>query len=302
MKGDIQVEKIHAYTGHEDCIYTLERHTSQTFFSSGGDGKVILWDLEVPDTGKMVAKVPSSVYALKYLEDVDQLVVGQNYEGIHVLDLASKKEMGSVKFTEQAIFDIQADEGHLYAGTGDGEIVVFDRSDLTVKWKVKHSDKSVRTILLVADRVLAGYSDNFIRSYDRHTGGLLDEVEAHKISVFSLALDTRSRYLLSASRDAHYKVWDPTSLEMKLDVPAHMYAINHIAFSPDGQHFVTCSMDKSIKVWDSDTFKLKKVIDKARHAGHGTSVNKLLWTDYHDYLISGSDDRSISVWNIKFGR
>ena len=32
------------------------------------------------------------------------------------------------------------------------------------------------------------------------------------------------------------------------------------------------------------TFKLLKVIDKSRHAGHGTSVNKLLWTDYQDQL------------------
>ncbi|HEU5146590.1 MAG TPA: WD40 repeat domain-containing protein, partial [Chryseosolibacter sp.] len=41
-------------------------------------------------------------------------------------------------------------------------------------------------------------------------------------------------------------------------------------------------------------------IDRARHAGHGTSVNKLLWTQYQDELLSASDDRSISVWQIIF--
>jgi hypothetical protein len=40
-----------------------------------------------------------------------------------------------------------------------------------------------------------------------------------------------------------------------------------------------------------------KVIDKARHAGHGTSVNKLLWTP--NRLLSASDDRSISAWDIE---
>jgi WD40 repeat protein len=59
-------------------------------------------------------------------------------------------------------------------------------------------------------------------------------------------------------------------------------------------------MDKSIKVWDSEKLKLLKVIDRARHAGHGTSVNKVLWTSYQNQLLSASDDRTISVWNINF--
>jgi WD40 repeat protein len=57
-------------------------------------------------------------------------------------------------------------------------------------------------------------------------------------------------------------------------------------------------MDKSIKVWDLEELKLLKVIDKARHAGHGTSVNKLLWNT--NMLLSASDDRSISAWDMEF--
>jgi WD40 repeat protein len=72
-----------------------------------------------------------------------------------------------------------------------------------------------------------------------------------------------------------------------------------LLFSPDGKYFATASMDKSIKVWDTTAMKLLKVIDKARHAGHGTSVNKLLWTAFNNQLISTSDDRSISVWDIQ---
>jgi WD40 repeat protein len=78
-----------------------------------------------------------------------------------------------------------------------------------------------------------------------------------------------------------------------------MYAINHIEYSPDGSYFATCSMDKSVKIWSAKDFQLLKVIDKARHAGHGTSVNKLFWSSYMDQLVSCSDDRTISVWNVK---
>ena len=59
-------------------------------------------------------------------------------------------------------------------------------------------------------------------------------------------------------------------------------------------------MDKSIKIWDAREYKLLKVIDKARHAGHGTSINKLWWSEYENLLVSASDDKKISVWNLVY--
>jgi WD40 repeat protein len=58
-------------------------------------------------------------------------------------------------------------------------------------------------------------------------------------------------------------------------------------------------MDKSIKIWDSTTFRLLKVLDKSRHAGHGTSVNKVLWLAIDEVLITCSDDRTLGIWSIK---
>jgi len=83
-------------------------------------------------------------------------------------------------------------------------------------------------------------------------------------------------------------------------VVGHIYTINDSSFSPDGKHFVTCSMDKTVKVWDAATLKLLKVIDKARHAGHGTSVNKVFWSSFNNQVISCGDDHTISIWNISF--
>ena len=99
------------------------------------------------------------------------------------------------------------------------------------------------------------------------------------------------------------KIWsieDKKVLYLIEDIVAHMYAINHINYHLNGHYFVTCSMDKSIKIWDAHTFKLTRVIDKGRYAGHGTSVNKLLSMPNKNSLISCSDDRTISVWDINF--
>jgi WD40 repeat protein len=127
------------------------------------------------------------------------------------------------------------------------------------------------------------------------------EWKAHENSIFTLLYSSDGRTLFSGSRDARLKTWDVTNDYQKAaEVVAHLFAINHIDFSPDNKHFVTCSLDKSIKVWDLEEMKLLKVIDRARHGGHRTSVNKLLWTSHEEQLLSASDDRTISVWHIIF--
>lgn len=302
MKQPIQVQKYHTYTGHKDCLYTLERIDDQRFVSSGADGMVVLWDLQDLEKGKMIAKVSSSCYALSYDAGHDLLLVGQNFDGIHLIKVSESKELGSLQLNNAAIFDIQLDGEEAFIATGSGEIFHVHLAELRIISHFKASDESVRTLALTEDFLIAGFSDSFIRVYGRKKGlKLVTEFEAHKVSVFTLQVDQERGWLISGSRDAHFKVWQLGTFELVKDVVAHMYAINHISYSLDKLLFVSCSMDKSIKVWDAETFQLKKVIDKARHAGHGTSVNKTLWMPHKDLLVTCSDDRSIAVWEIKIG-
>ncbi len=300
----IEVNKVNTVGGHSDCVYTLEQGPRPNqFFSAGGDGVVALWDLNDMDNGRMIVKVPSSVYALCYYAERDVLIVGQNFDGIHLVDLAKKKEVGSISLGTSAIFDIKVIKDRIFVALANGEVHMLNIATLETEHVISASEMSARTIAISESlgHLTVGFSDNFIRVYSLVDFSLIKEIEAHKISVFTVQYSPDQRYLISGSRDAHLKIWDTQKgYELHESIVAHMFAINHLVFSPDGKHFVTCSMDKSIKVWDAETFQLLKVIDKARHAGHGTSINKVLWTNYNNLLLSASDDRSISIWDIKF--
>jgi WD40 repeat protein len=296
------VEKIDTFGGHRDCVYSLEKGPqSNQFFSTGADGLVVRWNLGRPDLGDLIAKVPASVYALAFHQPSSLLWVGQNYEGLHLIDPDKKQEVSSLKLTSAAIFDIKFYKSDAFVALSDGIVAIVDIEQLAVKKHLKASEQSARSIAInpVEREFAVGYSDNVVRIFDLTTYELKRIVTGHTNSVFTVAYSPDFRFLLTAGRDAHLKVWDVEKrYEAYQNIVAHMFAINNVVFSPDGTLFATASMDKAIKIWDAETYRLLKVVDRARHAGHGTSINKLLWMDYENQLLSASDDRTISVWKV----
>lgn len=298
----MNIRKVDTFSGHRDSVYTIiSDATDHGFYSAGGDGFVINWDLNKPDLGNLVARVGMSVYALALDKAANALWIGQNYEGIQVVDIVDNKVLKSSKITTAAIFDIQILGEKALIALGDGVIVVMDIPTFSVQKHIKVSTKSIRSIAVnpVAREFATGDSESNVHIFDMDDFKLKKTIQSHSNSVFSVKYSPDGSYLFTTGRDAHLKIWDVNdAYGMVTDIPAHMYAINDLAFSPSQQLFATCSMDKSIKIWDAGTFKLKKIIDRARHAGHGTSVNKLLWTTFENQLISCSDDRTISVWEV----
>ncbi len=300
----IDVQKLFTFDGHRDCVYSLESGEEKNIvYSTSGDGMIVRWNLNDPDNGELMAKMKNSVYSIHYRPEEQILIAGQNYEGIHFIDIKSKKEIGSVQISNAQIFDVKSHGNNVFVGSADGTLYILDWESRAFIKKIKLSDKSVRAIAVnerFGDLAL-GLSDNTIRILDLKTFEPKYLIHAHKLSVFSLAYDPLSGDLLSGSRDAHLKIWSPLDqYKLKESVVAHMYAINHISISPSLDYFLTCSMDKTIKVWDLKACKLLKVIDRSRYAGHTTSVNSVLWTGKPGEFLSCSDDRKISVWELHF--
>jgi WD40 repeat protein len=300
----INVQKLCSLDGHKDCIYSLESgQENNLFYSAGGDGMVVEWDLKSPDNGQLVANMKNSVYAIHFCHEEKLLIIGQNFEGIHLVDAVNKEEIGSLQISGAHIFDIKSYENKIFIASGDGTVYIVDQATLAFVKKVKLADKSIRTIAINKQlgEMALGLSDNTIRILDLDNYQQKYLINAHELSVFSISYNPLNNHLISAGRDAQIKSWnsfDHYGLEQS--VAAHMYAINSLSISPNMELFVSGSMDKSIKVWDLATFRLLKVIDKSRHAGHATSVNKVLWTNYKNQVVSCSDDKKISVWDLSY--
>ncbi len=298
------IQKIRNYTGHSQGIYTLaEGPEGNILYSADGSGLIAEWDLNDPDQGKQLARVDKSIYALHYFAVFHSLVIGKNFEGIYKIDVREKTLIHSLRLTKTQIFDIKHHDDKLFVATGNGSLYIVSFEKFTVLKEIKLSDKSIRSIDICKkeNEIALGLSDNTIRILDLENYQQKYRIDAHKLSVFSVVYAPRGKVLISGGRDAQIKVWDINNdYILKESIAAHMYAVNSISFRKDGKLFASGSMDKTVKIWSSDDFRLLKVIDSSRHNGHTSSVNKVLWSGFNDYLISGSDDNTISVWDLQF--
>ena len=298
------VTKIATLAGHRDAVYALTGGTGGAVYSGSADGMVVGWDTTDPTRdGELLARVQNSVYALRHLPELGLLVLGHNFQGIQAIDLSQKQLVHATALPPVAIFEIVFSESRqrLYVALGDGTLAVLTVPDFRLEKLLRLADKSLRCLALHEGRseLAVGSSDTFTRILD------LDSLEVKYLlgestnSVFSVAYSVDGTRLLTAGRDAQIRTWDvATGYTLTGSVPAHMYTINHLAFSPDGRYLASCSLDKSIKLWDATTLTLLRVLDRTRAAGHGTSVNRLVWPGAENRLVSCSDDRSLAVWAV----
>ena len=300
----IQIEKKVQFIGHGGAIFTLEPDChAHLFYSGSSDNLVVKWNMKDQQQNKVVAKLPAKALALKYIPDRNLLLVGQSLGGIHVIDLNKNEEIKLLQLHRQSIYDIQylPENESFWVLAGDGTFSVWSINDFSLITALKLCDKKIRSIdfNIVLKEAAIGCGDGSIRIFDFETYAEKKILKGHidDFSVNTVCYHPNGKYLLSGSRDAYLNVWDiENDYTLIHHIPAHNYAIYSIFFSPDKKFFATGSRDKTIKIWDAENFDLLLRIDKSQHEGHTHSVNKILWSDFNNYLISTGDDKTIMVW------
>lgn len=298
-----KLPKLAQFQGHSDCVYcVIPGPEPGSFISSGGDGQVVLWNVAEPDRGRLLARVKGSVYTLCLIPEEELLLIACNRDGLHLLDLKTEKE----------IWNMASPETHWFRSRRHGQTISLSGSKgtfLQVEWK----EKKVNTFQLGADDLRAfsispdnqwmafGNSGGHVLMYNQAAQNFTENRNLHSGTVFSLLFYPAVNQMVTAGKDAKIKKWaisDTGETALLQETAAHLFGIHDITLHPSKPILASCSMDKTIKIWDAETLKLLRVLDRARHAGHGHSINQILWLSKPELLLSCSDDRTISAWDI----
>ena len=158
-----------------------------------------------------------------------------------------------------------------------------------VKTITDHTDWVNSLLLLKDGRVASCSIDDTIRIYNPSNDYHCDQViKRNSDTIFSIcALDDGT--IVSCSAFGTIMIGDYTIED------AHDSLINKVITLPNNR-IASCSLDHTIKIWRSNKPYSDKPIIVLK--GHRDYVRSLLYIKERDIMISGSEDRTLRLWNM----
>lgn len=296
----IDIAKKHELEGHNGAIYSLDI-IDDFLISAGFDNVVGKWEISDMSKNHALAKLPSKVISLLFIESKQLLAVGTISGGVHIIDLIKNVEFMFIKNHDDMIFNLTYDEirNELIIGSGDGIISIYDLESKIQRNRINLNSKKVRKILIYELNYIVACGDGSIKVIDIITLETKRVLRDHLEDFSVNCLKINNSILYSGSRDGHLNLYSLTDEYKLIDrIPAHNFAIYDIVFSPDEKYFATASRDKSIKIWSTEHTQVEIKLDYKSFKGHSASINKLLWNEKG--LFSAGDDRKIILWDISY--
>ena len=292
------------FSGHQGAVYSLAAgFRPGTFWSAGGDGLVVEWSLEKPDQGRLLARMPGSVYAMGSLPEMGLLVVAVNRDGFHFIDPEEGRELFSIPAPSNQWFRLlPLPSGKMLAAGSGGALALLDSEERSIRY-FQHGSADIRSLARIpsSDEILIGTSQPSLMVVNQELSSGMNLHSGHDKTIFGLSVFPGGSGIVSAGRDARlhlHRMNSAGNWEIRESVAAHLYGIHDVKLHPEKALLASASMDKTVKIWDAENLRLLRVLDRGRHGGHSHSVNQLCWLADSDLLLSCSDDRKILAWNI----
>lgn len=307
--------------GHKQGVYSLF-YRGDNLWSAGGDGFVVKWNIHTGE-GVLFAQVPEPIFCMAWVKE-DVILAGTQKGNLFLLEKG--KEAVVYKLSSQGLFFIEKVGKYWWIGLGDGMLgVLNEQLEIAKMVQITPNQESLRCILLyggnangfseleeftptVAESVWLGASDGHIYQIEISSLQVLQKIKANQPSVFSMDWNPLAQEIITGGRDAQLHRIHPQAQNRspQTKIPAHWFSIHQVKKHPELPHLLaSSSMDKSIKFWQLPDLKLLKVIDRPKLAyAHSHSVNTLCWlpSGIPDQvkIASGSDDKRVVIWTLRF--
>ena len=141
--------------------------------------------------------------------------------------------------------------------------------------------------------------DKKLRIVNFNTMENVEEIEAHRDYIRSVACHPTQPLILTCSDDFTIKLWEYNSagkLTLKNTYDEHQNFVMCVKFNPkDPNYFASCSVDSYIKMWNVNSTSSNYTL-----RDHAHSVNCIDFNPKEEnVLVSCSDDKTIKIWDLQ---
>ena len=294
----------------------------KTLLTAGGDGIIRVWDLPSGQMQRTLTGHTNAVYIAGFSPNEKLIASSSRDTTARIWDFATGRELH--KFTgfhcsvKSVVF---SPDGKTVAAVGnDGMLKLWDVKTGRELKSLVHSespdvDTSVYSVVFGRDgkKIYAGNGDGTISEWDARTGEETDVWKAHNDDVMALAFSPDYRLLASnGNNEATVKLWDvATKKELQVfnaKTSGDLTENSHVvAFSPN-QKLIAASVAAFSNqqsayayvrtyVWNVETGEKLFTLE-----GHKFDVGGLVFTPDSRYLLTGSADRTIKIYDLQTGK
>jgi WD40 repeat protein/energy-coupling factor transporter ATP-binding protein EcfA2 len=273
--------------GHKDGTWSVRySRKGKVLASTGLDGTVKIWNAETAElqhTFRGHQKGEEGAYDISFSPG-DSLLASSGRDGavrIWRIDKGQEQEIADLDATEfvqgeyknrgfYRVFGVdfhpKKKEKIAYAGDLDGSVKIWDwQSKNPPKLIGKHENTFITLVRFSPDGAWLASSgrDGTIKIWRTEDGALIGEIKGHKKSVYGLAFhpNPNTKIMASASEDETIKVWQ---------------------------------IDKVIESFNANRKPLEDA--SVTLQGHTASLNRLEFSPDGQFIVSGSDDRTVRIW------
>jgi U3 small nucleolar RNA-associated protein 12 len=153
--------------------------------------------------------------------------------------------------------------------------------------------------------VAIGTKTGEIQIYDVASSQLVDTVQAHTATVWSMHVRPDRRVLVTGSADKDVKFWDidvsSTQASTKVSL-AHSRTLKMtddvlaVRYSPNGKLLAVSLLDATVKVFYQDSLKFFISL-----YGHKLPVLSMDISDDSKLIVTCSADKNVKIWGLDFG-
>lgn len=198
-------------------------------------------------------------------------------------------------------FKSAANTVYLASGSWDKHVRIWDLSRIETSTKLKGVHEGAITSLAWCSRtkednnILATASaDNSACIWDCRANKNLARLAEHSGWVLDCSFSCDGHTLATSSWDTKVKLWDVETRKCVRTLDDHESGVWTCKYHTDNPYIVCSgSEDGSLRVWDERSTTSKYF------GGQDDSVRSCSWSSNGDYLVSGSADSTIILWDFR---